>query len=172
MAAASALSTSFILTNNTSHPASSFNKLDHSLVKIKPSAFSPNLNRPGRLQLSSSTTRPLTVQATYSDGGGRPGSASIFVGGFLLGGLIVGTLASVYAPQISKALAGADRKELMRKLPKFIYDEEKALEKTRKVLALKIEQLNAAIDDVSAQLRSEDGPNGVAVNTDEIEATT
>ena len=30
--------------------------------------------------------------------------------------------------QISKALAGADRKDLMRKLPKFIYDEEKALE--------------------------------------------
>ena len=31
-------------------------------------------------------------------------------------------------PQISKAIAGADRKELMRKLPKFIYDEEQALE--------------------------------------------
>lgn len=30
--------------------------------------------------------------------------------------------------QISKALTGADRKDLMRKLPKFIYDEEKALE--------------------------------------------
>jgi len=30
--------------------------------------------------------------------------------------------------QICKALAGADRKDLMRKLPKFIYDEEKALE--------------------------------------------
>ena len=30
--------------------------------------------------------------------------------------------------QISKTLAGADRKDLLRKLPKFIYDEEKALE--------------------------------------------
>jgi len=30
--------------------------------------------------------------------------------------------------QISKAIAGADRKDLMRKLPKFVYDEEKALE--------------------------------------------
>lgn len=30
--------------------------------------------------------------------------------------------------QISKALAATDRKDLMRKLPKFIYDEEKALE--------------------------------------------
>lgn len=36
---------------------------------------------------------------------------------------------SVFVPvQISKALAGADKKDLMRKLPKFIYDEEKALE--------------------------------------------
>lgn len=33
--------------------------------------------------------------------------------------------------QISKALAGTDRKDLMRKLPKFIYDEEKALEVSR-----------------------------------------
>ena len=30
--------------------------------------------------------------------------------------------------QISRALAGADSKDLMRKLPKFMYDEEKALE--------------------------------------------
>ena len=47
------------------------------------------------------------------------------------------------------------------------------LQKTRKVLAEKIEQLNAAIDEVSSQLRSEDEvPNGVAVNSDEIEAAT
>lgn len=32
--------------------------------------------------------------------GGRPSSASIFVGGFVLGGLIVGTLGCVYAPQV------------------------------------------------------------------------
>ncbi|PPS01665.1 hypothetical protein GOBAR_AA19002 [Gossypium barbadense] len=70
----------------------------------------------------------------------------------------------------SKALAVADSKDLMKRLPKFIYDEEKALEKTRKVLTEKIAQLNAAIDDVSGQLRSEDAPNGVAVNSDEIEA--
>ncbi|KAG5033726.1 hypothetical protein AAZX31_04G015200 [Glycine max] len=160
------LPTTFAITKS----ASSINKVDHSLVKIKPYNFSLNLNRQGTMQ-TSLTRRPLTIQATYSDGG-RPSSASVFVGGFLLGGLIVGTLGCVYAPQISKALAGADRKELMRKLPKFIYDEEKALEKTRKVLAEKIEQLNAAIDDVSAQLRSEEASNGVAVNSDEIEAAT
>lgn len=43
------------------------------------------------------------------------------------------------------------------------------LQKTRKVLAQKIEQLNSAIDEVSAQLRTEDPPNGVAVNSDEVE---
>lgn len=44
-------------------------------------------------------------------------------------------------------------------------------QKTRKILAEKIEQLNSAIDDVSAQLRSEDTPNGETVKSDEIEAT-
>ncbi|KAG8369293.1 hypothetical protein BUALT_Bualt15G0136300 [Buddleja alternifolia] len=114
--------------------------------------------------------RALAVQASYSDGG-RPSSASIFVGGFVLGGLIVGTLGAVYAPQISKALTAADKKDLMKKLPKFIYDEEKALEKQRKKLAEKIEQLNSAIDNVSNQLRSEEEPpNGAAVSSDDIEA--
>ncbi|KAL6012315.1 hypothetical protein ACLOJK_002795 [Asimina triloba] len=62
------------------------------------------------------------------DNGGRPSNLSIFVGGFVLGGLLVGALGCVYAPQISKALTRDNRKELLRKLPKFIYDEEKALE--------------------------------------------
>ena len=43
------------------------------------------------------------------------------------------------------------------------------LQRTRKILSEKIEQLNSAIDDVSAQLRTEDSPNGVVVDTDEIE---
>ncbi|XP_065857424.1 uncharacterized protein [Euphorbia lathyris] len=102
----------------------------------------------------------------------RSGSTGIFIGGFILGGIAVGTLGCIYAPQISKALTGADRKDLMRKLPKFIYDEEKALEKTRKVLAKKIAQLNLAIDEVSSQLHTDDAPNGTAVNSDEIQAST
>ncbi|XP_009595873.1 uncharacterized protein [Nicotiana tomentosiformis] len=118
---------------------------------------------------SYSSKRSLTIQASYSDGG-RPSGAGIFVGGFVLGGLIVGTLGCVFAPQISKALAGADKKDLMRKLPKFIYDEDKALEKQRKKLAEKIDQLNSAIDDISTQLRSDDTPNGAAVNSDDVEA--
>ncbi|KAG8377243.1 hypothetical protein BUALT_Bualt08G0008000 [Buddleja alternifolia] len=118
---------------------------------------------------SSSQRRALIVQANYSDGG-RSNSGSIFVGGFVLGGLIVGTLGCVYAPQISKALTGADKKDLMKKLPKFIYDEEKALEKQRKKLAEKIEQLNSAIDNVSTQLRSEEPPTEEALSVDDIEA--
>ncbi|KAJ6351946.1 hypothetical protein OIU76_001206 [Salix suchowensis] len=116
------------------------------------------------LALSSSKLLPIVMEEE------GPSNASIFVGGFVLGGLIVGALGCVYAPQISKALTGTDRKDLMRKLPKFIYDEEKALEKTRKILAEKIEQLNSAIDDVSSQLRSEDAPNGASVHSDDVEA--
>uniref|UniRef100_G3MKZ6 Uncharacterized protein n=1 Tax=Amblyomma maculatum TaxID=34609 RepID=G3MKZ6_AMBMU len=113
--------------------------------------------------------RQISVQCAYSEGE-RPSNAGIFIGGFVLGGLIMGTLGCVYAPQISRTLAGADKKDLMRKLPKFIYDEEKALEKTRKILTEKIAQLNAAIDDVSSQLRADDDPNGAAVTSDEVEA--
>ncbi|PKA60640.1 hypothetical protein AXF42_Ash006274 [Apostasia shenzhenica] len=113
--------------------------------------------------------RQISVQASYRDEG--TGNAGIFIGGFVLGGIIVGALGCVFAPQISKVLAGADRKDLMRKLPKFIYDEEKALEKTRKVLTEKIAQLNSAIDEVSAQLRADDNPNGTAVASDEVEAS-
>ncbi|XP_031270264.1 uncharacterized protein LOC116128645 [Pistacia vera] len=144
---------------------------DQCLGSIGPANLPFSSNRLCKVQLSTSK-RSLTVQAAYSDEGSS-NSAGIFVGGFVLGGIIVGTLGCVYAPQISKALAGAaaDRKDLMRKLPKFIYDEEKALEKTRKILTEKIAQLNSAIDDVSTQLHAEDeGPNGVAVNSDEIEA--
>ncbi|GAB2300470.1 hypothetical protein Dimus_034512 [Dionaea muscipula] len=112
--------------------------------------------------------RSLLARAASSDGG-RSSSAAAFVGGFVLGGLVVGTLGCIYAPQLSQVLTGTDRKDLMRKLPKFIYDEEKALEKTRKILTEKIAQLNSAIDDISTQLRAQDAPNGAAVSSDELE---
>ncbi|EXB56293.1 hypothetical protein L484_024832 [Morus notabilis] len=159
-----ALSNSVIATRNHGLQISSGPSLKRSnefLGSAVPANLSFNLKRVSK--------KSFAVQAAYSDGE-RPSSAGIFIGGFVLGGIIVGTLGCVYAPQISKALTGTDRKDLMRKLPKFIYDEEKALEKTRKVLAEKIAQLNSAIDDVSSQLRTEDGPNGVAVGSDEIEA--
>ncbi|XP_021717756.1 uncharacterized protein LOC110685525 [Chenopodium quinoa] len=161
----SSLSSSLVLARNSPSQLSSgysFQQSDRVLCPTN-SSFSP-------LHTKKATQKPLVVQASYSDGG-RPSSASVFVSGFVLGGLVVGTLGCVYAPQISKALAGADKKDLMRKLPKFIYDEEKALERTRKILTEKIDQLNSAIDDVSSQLRSDGTPNGAAVTSDEIEAT-
>ncbi|KAG6608647.1 hypothetical protein SDJN03_01989, partial [Cucurbita argyrosperma subsp. sororia] len=166
----SAISNSLILTKTPQLQLSAGSNLktaDKRFGSVSPTRSLLNPGWVGKAKLST-FRRPLSVQAAYSDGG-RSSSAGIFIGGFVLGGLIVGTLGCVYAPQISKALAGTDRKDLMRKLPKFIYDEEKALEKTRKVLAQKIEQLNSAIDEVSSQLRTEDSPNGVAVNSDEVE---
>ncbi|KAI8536761.1 hypothetical protein RHMOL_Rhmol10G0281700 [Rhododendron molle] len=86
-------------------------------------------------------------------------SASIFVGGFLLGGVVVGTLGCKYAPEISKALVGEERRELIKKLPKSIHDlEENALEITREVLAENIGQLNSALEDVSALILGNDAP--------------
>lgn len=41
----------------------------------------------------------MLVVLIYGDGGG-PSSGSISVGGFVLGGLIVGKLGYVYAPQV------------------------------------------------------------------------
>ena len=46
------------------------------------------------------------------------------------------------------------------------------LQRTRKVLEHKIAQLNSAIDDVSAQLSSEDNSDRVAVVAGEVEAAT
>ncbi|CAN0927338.1 hypothetical protein LINGRAHAP2_LOCUS35846 [Linum grandiflorum] len=143
---ASAISNSLVLSRNP--------QLSTLSSGVGATGLSFNDTRRRSLRLGSSR-RSLVVQAAHSDGRKGSGSSGIFIGGFVLGGLVVGALGCVLAPQISKALAGTDRKELMRKLPKFIYDEEKALEKTRKILAEKIAQLNSAIDDVSVQLRTD-----------------
>ncbi|KAF8406725.1 hypothetical protein HHK36_008817 [Tetracentron sinense] len=164
-----ALVNSFVPTSNLQFKllsGSPLKPVEQCFVNFSPDNWFLSPIRQRKVKLSTNK-RQLSVQA--SGEGGRPSSPSIFVGGFILGGIIVGTLGCVYAPQISKALSGTDKKDLMRKLPKFIYDEEKALE-TRKILAEKIAQLNSAIDDVSGQLHSEDAPNGVAVTSDEIEA--
>ncbi|MFS7937250.1 hypothetical protein Hanom_Chr05g00425401 [Helianthus anomalus] len=140
-----ALSNSLIL---SPPPGSSMKSFDQSTKLL----FGQSQSLAGNVQLHTSK-RTLSVQAVYSE---QSSSGNAFVGGFVLGGLIVGTLGCVYAPQISKALAGADKKELLRKLPAFIYDEEKALERTRKKLTEKITQLNDAIDGLSSQLKSDD----------------
>uniref|UniRef100_A0A7N0V8D2 Uncharacterized protein n=1 Tax=Kalanchoe fedtschenkoi TaxID=63787 RepID=A0A7N0V8D2_KALFE len=141
---------------------------DKCLGSFAPINLSLKVNRAGTRRLISSK-RPLIVQAAYGSDG-RPSSSSIFVGGFILGGIIVGTLGCIFAPKISQALAGADHKDLIRKLPNFIYDEERALERTRKKLEAKIAKLNSAIDNASAQIQIEDEPNGAAGNSNEAEA--
>uniref|UniRef100_A0A7N0UMI7 Localized to the inner membrane of the chloroplast n=1 Tax=Kalanchoe fedtschenkoi TaxID=63787 RepID=A0A7N0UMI7_KALFE len=149
-------------------PGSSVKPSDQSLGSLAPVSLSLKVNGPGNMRLAS-CKRHLTVQAAYGSDG-RPSSSSIFVGGFILGGVIVGTLGCIFAPKISQALAGADHKDLMRKLPNFIYDEERALERTRKKLEAKIAKLNSAIDNASAQIQIVDSSNGADVNSDEAEA--
>ncbi|CAI8588451.1 unnamed protein product [Vicia faba] len=121
--------------------------VDKCFLKISSTQHFPSSS----VRAKASRNLPFIVRASGDDG--RASSGSIFVGGFVLGSLIVGALGCVYAPKISEALAGADSKELMRKLPKFINDEENAVEKTRQMLTEKIAQLNSAIDVASAQLQ-------------------
>ncbi|KAK7307424.1 hypothetical protein VNO77_40475 [Canavalia gladiata] len=144
---------------------SSLKQMDKCFLKISSGEHFPGSS----FRAKATRNQPLIVRA--SGDGGRPSSGSIFIGGFVLGGLIVGALGCVYAPQISRVLAGADSKDLMRKLPKFMYDEEKAIEKTRKVLTDKIAQLNSAIDGISAQLRPDEDPEESAVNSEEMGAS-
>ncbi|KAK9049393.1 hypothetical protein SSX86_031635 [Deinandra increscens subsp. villosa] len=162
----SALSNSSVLLPNAQPSSgSSIKKHDQGFTKL---AFGQRCI--GDVHLVTSN-RTFSVKAGYSDDG-RSSNGSAYIGGFVLGGLLVGTLGFIYAPKISKALAGTDKKELLNKLPNFIYDEEKALEKTRQKLAQKIAELNSAIDDVSSQLKSDDEDIAAnnAVVPDETEA--
>ncbi|XP_057794720.1 uncharacterized protein LOC131011004 [Salvia miltiorrhiza] len=162
----SALSNSVVISERPLlHPSSGSSLKSAEGLGSSKLAFSINGTKKSR-----SLSKALTVQASYRDGGRPSSGGSVFISGFVLGGLIVGTLGCVYAPQISKAITGTDKKDLMKKLPKFLYDEEKALEKQRKKLAEKIEQLNSAIDNVSTQLRTEEPPTEEALNVEDIEA--
>ncbi|KAL2538114.1 uncharacterized protein Fot_19505 [Forsythia ovata] len=160
-----AVSNSFVICKNSAlclSSGSSLKSVDHYATIMVPTNLSLSLKGTRK---SSTPKRTLTLRASYSD---RPSSGSIFVRRLCFWGINCWHTRLC----ISKALAGAtaDKKDLMRKLPKFIYDEEKALERQRKKLAEKIEQLNSAIDNMSNQLRSDEPPNGAAVNVDDMEA--
>ena len=73
--------------------------------------------------------------------------------GFVVGGVVFGTLGFLFAPQISRALLGEEQRI---RLPRFLEDEDMDPEVTKQNLAEKIAQLNAAIDDVSAQLKTQE----------------
>ncbi|XP_058188333.1 uncharacterized protein LOC131304890 isoform X1 [Rhododendron vialii] len=152
------LSTSIVSVRIPQTHSSSDTMLGSSLMRVDQSLGSRNLFVSTTCQGKAKSLKyrkTLMVQASR-DGGS---SASIFVGGFLLGGVVVGTLGCIYAPEISKALVGEERRELIKKLPKYIHDvEENALEMTREVLAEKIGQLNSALEDVSALILGNDAP--------------
>lgn len=108
------------------------------------------------------------MSADYRRGGG----GGDFVAGFLLGGAVFGALGYILAPQISKTLEDGDnvKEEAATKRPARFLEDDEGLEKTRQTLNEKIAQLNAAIDDVSAQLRTEDGLGHPSNNSVELES--
>jgi len=123
------------------------------------------------------------VAAEYRRGGG--GGGGDFMAGFLLGGVVFGALGYLLAPQITKSISEEIEKQEGDEPPKkptqFLEDDEglevglynhadPSTNKTRKNLNEKIAQLNAAIDDVSAQLRSEDGFGIPNAGTAELES--
>ncbi|KAH9535441.1 hypothetical protein CY35_17G053500 [Sphagnum magellanicum] len=118
-----------------------------------------------------SSSHRAVVAAEYRRGGGGGGGGD-FMAGFLLGGVVFGALGYLLAPQITRSISEEIEKQEGDEPPKkptqFLEDDE-GLE-TRKNLNEKIAQLNAAIDDVSAQLRSEDGFGIPNAGTAELES--
>ncbi|EIE24112.1 hypothetical protein COCSUDRAFT_65747 [Coccomyxa subellipsoidea C-169] len=108
--------------------------------------------RPSRMQRQ----RIVAVRAERNGNGGG------FITGFVVGGAIFGALGFLFAPQISAALLSEDQR---LKLPKFLDEDEKDPEATKQDLADKIASLNAAIDDVSAQLKAQDTVGEPAAST-------
>ncbi|KAH9535443.1 hypothetical protein CY35_17G053500 [Sphagnum magellanicum] len=130
-----------------------------------------------------SSSHRAVVAAEYRRGGGGGGGGD-FMAGFLLGGVVFGALGYLLAPQITRSISEEIEKQEGDEPPKkptqFLEDDE-GLEvglynhadpstNTRKNLNEKIAQLNAAIDDVSAQLRSEDGFGIPNAGTAELES--
>jgi len=110
----------------------------------------------GELKLSVAPGGParaaLQVRCGSDPEKDKGGGAGKFFAGFLIGGAVCGTLAFLFAPQLSKRLL-AENDRL--RLPRFL-DDDDSLETTRRTLNDKIAQLNTAIDEVSAQLEDSD----------------
>ncbi|KAJ7528097.1 hypothetical protein O6H91_16G083800 [Diphasiastrum complanatum] len=108
--------------------------------------------------------------AIYADYNGRRGGSGDFIAGFILGGAVFGALGYLLAPQVNRSLTELENQfeSVPNKQPKFLEDDE-GLEKTRKNLNEKIAQLNAAIDNVSAQLRAEEARDSQNGNRPEFE---
>jgi len=153
--------------------ASTSKSFEYGMVKSTPSRHSlsnfvrqSNLKPYGRMSYKRHISR-----AEYDSGRGRRSNGGDFLAGFLLGGAVFGALGYLFAPQISRALWSGYEDGLWKKLPKRM-DDDASMEKTRKTLNEKIAQLNAAIDEVSSQLRAEDDTSEPAVAASEGEPAT
>ncbi|KAH7426636.1 hypothetical protein KP509_10G009400 [Ceratopteris richardii] len=93
----------------------------------------------------------VIVQAQYSD---KRSGAGDFLAGFVFGGVIAGALGYLFAPQINKLVSTIER-EFDESRGFYSDDDDEALVRTRRNLNEKIAQLNAAIDNVSAQLKAD-----------------
>ncbi|KAG0447560.1 hypothetical protein HPP92_028272 [Vanilla planifolia] len=78
-----------------------------------------------------------------------------FLSGFSLGGVVFGTLAYVFDPQLRRYILNEDEYGFRRPRRLVYYEDESGLEKARQTLNWKIRQLNFAIDRVSLRLRGE-----------------
>ncbi|XP_024516007.1 uncharacterized protein LOC9661809 isoform X2 [Selaginella moellendorffii] len=107
-------------------------------------------------------TRRTVVAAEYRRSGGGPGD---FVAGFLLGGVVFGALGYLLAPQLNRSLdkvSSENGAALPTKPNKYLEDE--GIETTRKSLSAKIDELNAAIENVSAQLKEGESMKEIEVS--------
>eukprot|EP00249_Psilotum_nudum_P009972 c22258_g2_i1 orf=124-645(+) len=115
-------------------------------------------------------TRNSCRFCVFAEYNGMRGGTGDFLAGFLLGGAVFGALGYLLAPEVRKALSSSEKGigGLSRTLQKSWEDD--GLEKTRKTLNEKIAQLNAAIDNVSAQLKADDRFGITNGNTAEMES--
>ncbi|GER48766.1 expressed protein localized to the inner membraneof the chloroplast [Striga asiatica] len=120
-----------------------------------------------QLTFQSKTRSPLCVRAQQNDQ--NSGSGAHFVAGFVLGGAVFGTLATVFAPQIRRTLLNENEAGFKRATKPIYYDDE-GLETTRYTLNEKIRQLNSAIDNVASRLRGGNKWPPVPVDPDAEEA--
>ncbi|KAG0502200.1 hypothetical protein HPP92_002272 [Vanilla planifolia] len=93
----------------------------------------------------------LSVRSVRADGGSKRGGD--FLSGFFLGGVVFGTLAYVFGPQLRRYILNEDEYGFRRPRRLVYYEDESGLEKARQTLNWKIRQLNFAIDRVSWRLR-------------------
>ncbi|GER50517.1 expressed protein localized to the inner membraneof the chloroplast [Striga asiatica] len=103
--------------------------------------------------------------ATCSDR--SSGSGADFVAGFLFGGAVFGTLATMFAPQIRRYLLNEDEYGFIRPRGPIYYDEGFEI---RHTLNEKISQLNSAIEKISSRLRGGNNFPQVPIPTDAEEA--